>query len=209
MLLPALAIAVGLVAGVARRPRHRHLAAPRVRAWAILVAGVVAQLVSGLVAATAVVLLSYALLLAFAGRNLHLVGMPVVFVGLALNAAVIGANGGMPVRADALEAVGVIEPGEADDPAALDLGAKRHIEDGDDRLAFLGDIVPVRALERVVSFGDLILYVGLADVVANLVRRRRRRGSHEAPAGWTPADDHAVARLLASEQVRILERASS
>lgn len=209
MLLPALAIAVGLVAGVARRSRHRHLATPRLRALPVLAAGVAAQLASGVVAGTALVLVSYVLLLAFAVRNLHLVGMPVVLVGLALNALVIGANGGMPVRAGALEAAGVIEPGEADGVAAVDLGTKRHLEGDGDRLRFLGDIVPVPPLDRVVSFGDLVLYVGLADVVAHVVRRRRRPGTDQVPPGWTTDDDHAVARFLASEPVRIPQRASS
>jgi len=199
MLLATFAVALGLAAGLLFRSRYRHLAPPRLRGWLLLIAGLAAQLAADLVAGPVLVTLSYALLLAFAARNLHLVGMPIVVLGLTLNTIVIGLNGGMPVRAEALEAAGIVDDAEM---TTVDLGPKRHLEDPDDRLTILGDAVPLPPLDRVVSFGDLVLYVGLADVVAHVVRRRRRSGAEDSWAGWTEADDDAVSRLLAREDAR-------
>ena len=207
MVVAAFAIAVGLTAGLLLRSPYRHLAAPRLRGWALLVAGVAAQAIAAVGAEAILVPLSYVLLVAFALRNLHLVGMPIVLLGLTLNGLVIGLNGAMPVRGDALVAAGVVEAGAL---AAVDLGPKRHLEESDDRLTFLGDAVPVPALGRVVSFGDLVLAVGLGNVVAHLVRRRRpKRDPHEGEHGWTTADDDALANLLRSERLRTAERAGA
>lgn len=207
MILALAAIAIGLAIGLLFPARHRHAAAPRLRAWPLLGAGVVIQVAAGVVLGPPLVLLSYALLVAFALRNLHFVGMPVVVVGLALNGTVIGANGAMPVRAEALVAAGVVE---AEEVASVDVGPKRRLEEPGDRLTALADIVPVAPAGTVVSFGDLILFMGLADVVVHAVRRRRRRrGVPSEPTGWTDDDDAAFARLLASAGPRELERASA
>jgi hypothetical protein len=206
MLLPALAIVAGLLVGLTFRSPHRHAAPPHVRGWPILGAGLVAQVGAELVLAGILVPVSYALLVVFAARNLHLVGMPIVALGLALNAIVIAANGAMPVRADAVEAAGIADAAELA-ATDVDLGPKREIEEPDDRLTLLADIVPISPLRQVVSFGDLVLHIGVADVVAHVVRRRRRRS--DGAAAWTAADDVAVAHLLASEQSRIHQRATA
>lgn len=127
-------------------------------------------------AAGAMVVASYLVLAWFAVANLRVVGMPVALAGLAMNALVVGLNQGMPVRPAAVEAAG----GDAD--PAEDLGSKRHWEDGD-RLAFLGDVVPVRPLAEVVSFGDLVLAAGAADVAFRLLRplRGSRRVAEDEP----------------------------
>jgi len=70
----------------------------------------------------------------------------------------------MPVSARALEA--------ADVPAG-ELHGARHAEGSNDELTILGDIIPVGG--QVVSYGDLIIAVATADVIANLVRRQRRQ----------------------------------
>lgn len=136
--------------------------------------------------AVALTLCSYVALLAFTAVNLRLVGMPVVALGLGLNALVILANGGMPVDPGAVVAAGVAR---FETVASLDLGNVRQWQDGDDRLAALGDVVPVAPLDEVVSFGDLILAAGLANVSFRLLRpvegsRRRdagRRGRARRP----------------------------
>jgi hypothetical protein len=56
---------------------------------------------------------------------------------------------------------------------SLDFGSKRHLETADDRLTFLGDIIPVPVAEEVLSFGDLAMSVGVATVLAGLLRKRR------------------------------------
>jgi hypothetical protein len=169
------ALALGLVLGIAAGGRPRNAGRRPVRAVGVLAAGVVAQAVPELGwvegdAGLALVLLSYGLVTTFALVNLRLVGMPVALVGLLLNVVVIGLNGGMPVRAEAIVAAGIADH---DEVASLDFGGKRHLETPDDRLVVLGDIIPVPGFREVVSFGDLILAAGVADVVFRLLRPRR------------------------------------
>lgn len=207
MLIALAAVLAGLLVGLLVPARHRHLAPPQLRGWPLLGAGLSIQVAAGFVGGAPLVLVSYALLLAFAVRNLHFVGMPLVLLGLTLNCAVIAANGAMPVRPEALVAAGTVERAEL---ASLDVGPKRRLEERGDRLTALADIVPLAPARTVVSFGDLVLYVGLADVVAHVVRRqRRRRSSEREPAGWTADDDAAFARLLASEPIRVREGATA
>lgn len=118
-------------------------------------------------AGLALVLVSYVGLAAFAIANSRLVGMPVVLVGLLCNLVVITANGGMPVEEDAILAARVATVGEIQ---ALDFGAKRHLATDDDMLLPLGDVIPVRPTREVISFGDLILAFGIADVVFRLLK---------------------------------------
>ena len=115
----------------------------------------------------ALVLVSYVGLAAFAVANIRLVGMPVVLVGLLCNLAVITVNGGMPVREDAILASHAATAEEVD---TLDFGAKRHLETDEDLLGFLGDVIPVRPTREVLSFGDLILAFGIADVLFRLLK---------------------------------------
>lgn len=187
-----IALAVGLVLGLALGGRPAHAALRPVQGLGALLAAVLLQVLAGIgalgsSAQLACVIASYVLLLGFGLRNVRLVGMPVVLVGLLLNLLVITVNGGMPVRAEALRRV------DADlDVATVELGAKRQLEDEGTRLAVLGDIVPVPPIGQVLSFGDLVLAVGLADVTFRLLKpialpRRRRRTVAEAlallPAG--------------------------
>ncbi|HUF33818.1 MAG TPA: DUF5317 family protein [Acidimicrobiales bacterium] len=171
----SIAVVVGLALALAMGGRPANVADQRLRWLPALVAGAALQLGAEVLDLTdalamAVVAASYLALGAFAVVNLRLVGMPVVLVGLALNALVIGVNGGMPVRGDAIRAIRDVEPAEL---AAIDFGAKRHLEGPDDRLTALGDIIPVPPLGEVLSFGDLVLAVGVTNVVFRLLRPRR------------------------------------
>jgi len=112
------------------------------------------------------------LLNVFAVANLHLTGMGVLAIGLAANLLVITVNGGMPVREKALVAAGLASSA---DVASVQLDGARHVESSSDYLMPLADIIPIPAFDAVVSFGDLIVAVALADVVAHLVRRQRKR----------------------------------
>jgi len=166
-----LAVVAGTLAGLAGGGRLEHLTSVRLRhAW-LLWLGLGWQVAAGVLdlghtATLALVLGSYAALVAFAACNLRLVGMPIVLLGLSLNALVIAANGAMPVRPEAVLAT---DRADADELADLDLGAKRRLEQADDVLTFLGDVVPIRLSGEVVSFGDLIIAAGLADVAFRLL----------------------------------------
>lgn len=111
---------------------------------------------------------SYGLLLFFCGANLRLRGMSVVAIGIALNAAVIAVNEGMPVRTSGM----------------FEATAKHHAERPSDRLIPLADIIVVDEINQALSFGDLIMLVGLIDVLVHRSRavegRARRRD--DAPA---------------------------
>lgn len=117
----------------------------------------------------ALLVVSYGLLLLFCGANLRLRGMSVVGIGIALNALVITVNGGMPIRT----AGGFTDT------------VKHHVERPSDRLTPLGDIIVVDDLNQALSFGDLIMVVGLIDVLVHRSRAgatRARRGGDRATA---------------------------
>lgn len=179
----AVAIVVGVLAGLVRGGRFSNLGEAAFQLWPLLVLGVVVQGAAAFTggAAVAVILLSYVLLIAFCVANLTRAGMGVVLVGIVLNLAVIGVNGGMPVRGEAIVAAGIATQEEV---PHLDFDAKRHLETGDDRLTILGDIVPVPVAREVLSFGDLAMSVGVAAVLANLLRSRQRQS-------WEPTTSSA------------------
>jgi hypothetical protein len=171
--LTAVALLTGGLLGLVAGGRVAGLGEVELRWWGALAGGVALQVAAGPLhlggrPGTAAVAASYLCLLAFALANRGLVGMPVVVVGLALNATVILVNGGMPVRPGAVAAVG-LDPAQLD---AADLGAKRHLEGPDDQLAFLGDVLPLRPLREVVSVGDVVLAGGVAIVLFRLLRPR-------------------------------------
>jgi hypothetical protein len=167
MLLTAAAVLIGLGIGLALPPRTTRFARPRIRLLPLLVLGVVGQLVANRMTghgATVLGLVAVSLLVGFALANLHLTGMGVMAIGLGLNLLVMMMNSGMPVSARALEAANV--------PIG-ELQGARHVEGANDELTVLGDIIPAGGL--VVSYGDLIIAVATADVIANLMRRQRRQ----------------------------------
>ena len=113
---------------------------------------------------------SYALIVAFCARNLLLRGMAIVLIGVACNATVITVNRGMPVDV----------PPDWLSKSWVEPTIKHHPQDGDDRLMFLGDIIVLRApFDAAISFGDLIIAVGLCDVTFHASRKRT---SARAPA---------------------------
>ncbi|HEX2040553.1 MAG TPA: DUF5317 family protein [Acidimicrobiales bacterium] len=182
MLFTAVAVALGIAIGLLMGGRIQHIGERAFQAVPLLVVGVGLQLVSGLLTdvSVALVLLSYVPLLAFAVLNLRIVGMGVVLVGLAMNSLVIAVNGGMPVRRSAVVAAGIAG---YDDLPEIRLKGKRHFEDEDDRLMFLADIVPVPPLREVLSFGDIVMSVGVADVLVHLLRPARRAGRPSPSTG--------------------------
>src|SRR5688500_15140863 len=169
------AATVGVLAGLLRGGSIRRIGTAGFRVWSLLGAGVLLQLASAFVggtAGTALLVTSYVALVGFGAANARVVGMAVVAVGMAANALVIAANGGMPVTGDAIVAAGIVD-GDALD--GIDFGTKRHLATDDDSILFLADIIPVRPTREVLSFGDLIIAIGLADVLFHLMRQRPTR----------------------------------
>ena len=176
----ALALGVALVTG----GRLRNIAATELRHASVLAAAVGIQFAlevlhpahgtAGHLASTLLVV-SYAFLLLFCAANLRLRGLAVVAVGIALNGAVITVNHGMPIRAP---------------KAAVAATTKHHAERPSDKLTPLGDIILVPALRQSLSFGDLIMLVGLVDVLFHCSRnpatRRRVATARAASADAVP-----------------------
>lgn len=172
MYFTAVAVVVGLALGFLTGGRLDHLAERRFRLPGLLVAGIVVQATSGWFGdglTVPLVLVSYVLLTAFCALNLPVVGMGIVLLGLSLNFLTIAVNGGMPVRRAAVVAAGIAEWHEVDE---LELHAKRHLERPDDDLMVISDIIPVPVIHEVLSFGDLIMSVGVADVLFRLLKPR-------------------------------------
>jgi hypothetical protein len=121
---------------------------------------------------------SYVLILAFGARNLVLRGMSIVVIGIACNALVIVLNQGMPVKF----------PTQWRNQSWAEATVKHHPRQTGERLLFLSDIIIVRdPYDAVLSFGDLILTVGLCDVAFNVSRdpQRRKRKARQAVARTT------------------------
>jgi len=185
------AMVVGFGLGLATGGRIRHLGERSFHWVGLLLVGVGLQVATSVVhlprvADEAMVLASYVVLAAFAASNLRLTGMGVVLVGLALNFAPIALDGGMPVRASAIVRAGIVK--RADQVAHLSFGGKRHLERPSDRLTGLADILPDWVFHEVLSFGDLVMSVGIAAVCANLLRRPRG-GATQAEVQPAPARD--------------------
>jgi hypothetical protein len=196
MLLVLVAVVVGGLVGVALPARPRHVVRPALgTVWPLGVA-VVAQLLL-LVVPDALEVLVAAIglvaLIATATANRHIAGIAVVGVGALLNLGALAFNGGVPVDREAAVAGHVATVDELDH---LDPGPARHLARPGDAAPLLGDIVPIAPLHAAVSFGDLVVAVGLTDTVVLLARRRRRVRRAAAPGvrwqGFAAQVDHVV-----------------
>ena len=184
MVLLLIAGGAGLLTGWARPRAGVHTRRIRVQHIWLVGAGAVLHGGSSFVdgdVATVVLACALLSLLAFAIVNPGVTGIAVIGLGLLLNLVSLVANSGVPVRPDALVSAGVVEQGEL---ATLALDAPQHLETSADRLAVLGDVLPVPAARIVVSFGDLIIVAGVADAARELARRRRRRWAEDERAGY-------------------------
>ena len=168
--------------------RLDRLEALRPRWWGLVILGLGIQFVplpngvsgTDLVIRTAVLALSYSLLLTFALVNVRMPGMFLVVIGLACNMTVIVVNGGMPASTQAL-----IDSGQADVVAYVrEQGAdKHHLLTDDDQLTFLADVIAVPPpIGQAVSVGDIFVYAGLTWLIVAAMR------------GWTPSAKPAGSR---------------
>lgn len=165
LILIALAVVIGFVAGGSLRP-FEHV---RIHWWGAALVGVLLQalpLSGGL--GSAAVVASYGLLIGFAVVNRRLPALWLVIAGLLLNLAVIGLNGGMPVSTSALRTAG------ADSAGLVGAGAiKHHLMRPDDVLTPLADVIGIPSpIGAVVSIGDLLLYAGIAILVVAVMLGR-------------------------------------
>jgi Family of unknown function (DUF5317) len=182
----ALAFALGSTLG----GRLRRLEKLHLRWWPLAIVGLALQflpLPSGrwgtdLIVRILVLGGSYALLLLFCVMNIRLPGIPLLLLGLALNAAVIIPNGGMPVSRSAL-----IRSGQGDVLRELRDGgaAKHHLMTDDDVLTFLSDVIPIGGpIHQVASVGDVFVYAGLVILVVQAMRGRTPQMRSEALARY-------------------------
>lgn len=189
------ALLLGLLAG--GRPGS---AASRLRALRLLLVAALVQLLAALVAdgAGAPYAAALAVSAVFAGgfvlANVHVPGVALVGLGLVLNAAVVGLNGGaMPVSAPAAARAGVDATRFPLPAAGPDDAGGRHSASADDtRLGFLGDVIPVPSPLRaeVVSAGDVLVAagVGLLVLTGMSTGGPRRRQGREGRASTLASD---------------------
>ena len=176
------AMAIGFLVSLAFGGRFRHLAGKTFRLWLLLPMGLLLQVLverEGSPAPYALLLLSYICLIAFGIANWRLTGMWLIVLGFGLNFLCIALNHGMPVSRTAIGSLGIEDP---------PTGVKHHLERPSDRLVFLGDVIPVPGpVDEALSFGDMIMTVGVANLLFNLMQpprrqRRGRRASRPVPA---------------------------
>lgn len=180
MVIAVILLVAGLVAGLARGGRIENLGRAQLRYPGLVFAGLGVQ-VGGEIAASyldpplgqgaglAILAASYGLLVAFVITNRTLPGALFIAAGMALNLLVIGLNGAMPVSPDAARAAG-LDPAGA--PASM---IKHEIMRPDTLLKFLGDVIPLPLIGRIVSAGDVLLGIGVFLFVERLVRYKPRR----------------------------------
>lgn len=135
------------------------------------------QIGSVFVAISAVLAVSALASVAYRSRRFR-VAAALALVGGGLNAAVMLANGGMPVSATAAEHLeGAPRLGD-EDPTA------RHVAlDEGTRLAFLADVIPLRLghARGIASVGDVVLLLAAAATAHSLTRRSLSLAGPAAP----------------------------
>jgi hypothetical protein len=182
MLWPFLALGIALLVPLVTNGSYRRLLDKPWRWGGFLVAGLAIQVALDVLPfpkarwhdlGYVLLVLSYVFLLCFCGRNVVMRGMSVVLVGVALNALVITVNQGMPVKV----------PADWQRDHRVEDSIKHHPQDDGDHLIVISDIIVLRSpFDTVLSFGDLILAVGLCDVTYQASRRQRRRASRPRAA---------------------------
>jgi hypothetical protein len=188
MVLPVVLI-LALIAGLAARGSLRRFGDLRVHWWGAAIGGLLLQLLPqpwshGLAVATASLVTSYGLLIAFLWVNRRLPGLPLMLIGLVLNLIVIAPNHGMPVSGAAARVAG----GSLESAPGDHRPNKHHLMTGDDVLRPLGDVIPVPPpLSDVLSIGDVLLYAGMAYFVVLVMLGRsgeNRRPPTRLPRGY-------------------------
>ena len=152
----------------------------RVRRPGLLVFGVFTMLVINLIGPAFPLLWAIVgsiALLWFVLKNLQVTGMIVLLIGMLMNLVPLVFNGATPVSDLALVSVG-----QVNDAGQADITGLRESTDTASTFSAFGDVVPVPLFNTVVSIGDLIMLVALADIITNLMLRARQRENADSAA---------------------------
>ena len=173
--LAIVAVVLGLAIGLATGGKVRRVGEIHLRWWGLALAGLGLQLIpvpsmdgsADRWIAAGLYALSYVVLFVFVMMNARRPGFVLLGVGFALNALVIGINGGMPVSEHALRSLA----GDRADAAVARLesqgGLRHHLATDDDLLRPIGDVIPIPGpVSGVFSIGDLLALVGATWVIA-------------------------------------------
>lgn len=184
--LTTLAIGAGMLVSLVRGGRLGRLADSELRWTLILITGFGLQALIEWDGAndymdaafwSAILVVSYGLVLAWLVANRHMRGSILVLIGFMLNAIVITANGAMPVDVEAIRAAGVSD-------TVIPLGKHEVMTDATS-LPWLGDRFPILPLRSSISIGDIVLAAGMIPLVHDLMmsqpaRERRRAKQHDS-----------------------------
>ncbi len=195
MFLVPLALVVGLLVALARGGGVSQVRRAEVRAAPVVVGAIVLAILvalgpdlpgppwwlgSSLVAGGAACLM-----------NRHLTGLTIVALGCGLNLIPLTLNGHIAVDPAAAAAAGIVsDVGNT----AIEPGFARSLQDADTILPVLGAVIPVPGVHVVVSFGDLIVTAGLANLGFRLARPLVKRPPRRAP---DPAEPQPGRRFVA------------
>lgn len=173
MVLSVVVLLVAMAIGYIAHGSLRQLGQLRFRSSWLVLAALVAQLVAGVAAGPAYqwgLGLSVLLIGAFLTRNRGVRGMGLVALGLLLNAVVVGANGAMPVSADASGRAGL-----STQRLLAGTDPRHQLAGPDTQLRWLGDVIPVLLPlhPQVISVGDLLVAAGLGQLIVVAMTRRR------------------------------------
>jgi hypothetical protein len=212
MILVALAIVGGVLAGLALGGSLRTLGEIRFRWWPLAILGLALQLIparsqSDRWLGVGLLIVSYAILLIFVVANLSHRGFGLIGIGFVLNLLVISVNGGMPVSDKALHRAAGSRYEAALDRLIVHGGAKHHLQRSGDDLVFLADVYGVPGpVAQVVSIGDVIAMVGVGWVMG--AATKRGPGRHAGGAGSSDAEitPGSPAAPLEDDQASIEDR---
>ena len=130
---------------------------------------------------------SYILIFGFCFRNLVLRGMGIVIIGIACNFLVIALNQGMPVDI----------PAKWIHQEWAQPTVKHHPTQPDDKLHFLSDIIVLdEPWDTIISFGDIILCVGLCDVAYWASRKPKQRRVISLTDDHSPGNEEGAEQSL-------------
>jgi hypothetical protein len=117
------------------------------------------------------------------------VGFGTFAVGFTLNTLVIVLNGGMPFYGRAARWAGLPEQ------VIAETGTRYHQTSAETTAASLGDVIPVPLLQKVVSVGDVLMFVGISWLLVAVAWRGTSSEPLRSPSdGFVPDRNRALAK---------------